>query len=228
MSPILCYGIPLGSSVGLIAAFEWLGAPYRLTRVDMLDEMRAPAYAAINPRHETPVLITPTGGALTETMAIAAWLEARDDARHISFAPLSRDADRMKQLMGFVNSSFTGSFAPLWAALEMAPPDPELQAGLRRHGARGVEKRHDQLESMIGDTPFLVGERPCLADALLMGVARWLDFHGVAPGSRWPKLAAWRARIEADPAVRFALDVENGVATSGGACLGHVPLAEVL
>ena len=49
MEPILVYGFPLGSSMGLVAALEWLGQPYRLSRVDMLGEMReADAYARLN------------------------------------------------------------------------------------------------------------------------------------------------------------------------------------
>ncbi|WYX50925.1 hypothetical protein WJ977_30375 [Achromobacter xylosoxidans] len=36
--PILAAGFPLGSSAGLVTAFEWLGQPYRITRVDMLGE----------------------------------------------------------------------------------------------------------------------------------------------------------------------------------------------
>jgi glutathione S-transferase len=105
MEPILVYGFPAGSSMGLVAALEWLGKPYRLCRVDMLDDMRDPSYARINARHETPVLITDARRALTETMAIAAWIEARDSERRISFAPLSPEADRMHQLMAFVNPS---------------------------------------------------------------------------------------------------------------------------
>jgi glutathione S-transferase len=79
------YGFPAGSSMGLVAALEWLGKPYRLCRVDMLGEMRDPRYARINARHETPALITDAGRVLTETMAIAGWLEARDGGRRISF-----------------------------------------------------------------------------------------------------------------------------------------------
>ena len=74
MEPILLYGFPAGSSMGLVAAFEILGQPYRLCRVDMLNEMKNDAYARINGRQETPVLITEDGRSLTETMAIAAWL----------------------------------------------------------------------------------------------------------------------------------------------------------
>ena len=84
MEPILLYGFPAGSSMGLVAAFEWLGRPYQLCRVDMLGEMREPAYQRLNPRVETPALITERGDVLTENLAIAAWLEARDSERRIS------------------------------------------------------------------------------------------------------------------------------------------------
>jgi glutathione S-transferase len=92
-----------------------------------------------------------------------------------------------------------------------------------------VIERHDRLEAMIGDQPFLIGERPTLADGLLVGVARWLDFHQVADPARWPKLSALRRRIEADPAVIHATALERGDIGSGtGACVGHFPLADVI
>lgn len=229
MEPILVYGHPAGSSMGLIAAFEWLGQPYQLCRVDMLGEMREPDYARINPRHETPALITPEGRPITETMAIAAWLAARDKDHRISHAPESAEADRMWQLLGFINTGFTGSFSPLWAALEMEPPNPELQQHLRAWGSGNVIERHDKLEAMIGDRAFLTGDTPSLADAVLIGIARWLDFHAVADAGRWPKLAALRRRLEADPAVIFALAIENGETPAGsGALKGHVALGEVI
>jgi len=229
MEPILVYGYPSGTSMGLVAALEWLGQPYKLCRVDMLGEMREPSYTRINPRVETPVLITDQGRPLTETMAIAAYLEARDAQRRISFEPLSPEADRMHQFMGFLNTGFTGAFWPLWAALELPEPDPEFEAALRRFGRKAVAERHDKLEAMIGDGNWLVGGKHTLADGLLAGVARWLEFHEVAELSRWPKLQALRQRVEADPAVVFATALENGQTPAGsGAFKGHLPLAEVI
>jgi len=227
MEPILIYGFPLGSSMGLIAAFEWLGQPYQLCRVDMLGEMRLPSYARINPRHETPALITPDGRVVTETLAITAWLEARDRTHRLGFAPGSPEADRMHQLMAFVNTGFTAAFSPLWFAMEARDLDRELAASLRKLAAARVIDRHDRLEEMISAEPYLVGSRPSLADAVLIGVARWLEYHGVAESARWPKLAALRARLEADPAVRYALAIEAGERPTG-ACTGHVALAEVI
>jgi glutathione S-transferase len=229
MDPTLIYGYPAGSSMGLVAALEWMGRPYRLCRVDMLGEMRDAPYRRINPRVETPVLITDHGEALTETMAIAAWLEARDTERRISFDPLSIEADRMRQVMAFINTGFTGAFGPLWAAMEMQPPNPTMQSALEEWGREGVIERHDRLEEMIGDTRFLIADIPTLADGILVGVARWLDVHEVADKTRWPKLAALRMKIEADPAVIYATALENGETSVGnGTCRGHVEVKEVI
>ncbi|WP_307375198.1 glutathione S-transferase family protein [Peteryoungia aggregata] len=229
MEPILIYGFPAGSSMGLVAALEWLGKPCRLCRVDMFGEMREPAYKQLNRRVETPAFITDRGEKLTETLAIAAWLETRDLERRISFDPLSGKADRAHQLMAFINTGFTAAFSPLWAAMEMQPANPSMQSALTEWGREAVIERHDRLEEMIGDTPFLVGNHPMLADGILIGVARWLDFHRVADISRWPKLAALRSRIEADPAVIYAHALENGERSPGnGACLGHVTLSEII
>lgn len=229
MEPILIYGFPSGSSMGLVAALEWLGQPYRLCRVDMLGEMREPAYKRINPRVETPALVTDKGEALTENMAIAAWLEARDTGRRISFDPLTREADRMHQLMAFINTGFTAAFSPLWAAMEMTSPDPVMQSALRKWGGERVIERHDRIEDMIGDTRFLIADHPTLADAFLIGVARWLDIHKVADGGRWPKLGALRKRVEGDPAVVYASALEQGEVQPGnGSCMGQVRLADVI
>jgi glutathione S-transferase len=229
MEPILLYGHPAGTSMGLIAALEWLGQPYRLSRVDMLGEMREPSYARVNARHETPALITDDGRPITETMAIAAYLEARDTDRRISFEPRSAEADRMHQLMAYLNTGFTGAFSPLWAALEMEKPEPDYQEALRRFGREGVIERHDKLEAMLGDDPWLAGDRHTLADGLLAGVARWLEYHEVADIARWPKLQALRQRVESDPAVIYATAIEDGETPVGtGACNGQVPLAEVI
>lgn len=229
MEPILLCGHPLGSSMGLVAALEWLGQPYRLSRVKMPDDMLAPAYMALNGRQETPVLITDDRRVITETMAIALWIEARDVERRISFAPGSPEADRLHQVMAFLNTGFTAAFSPYWVALEMAEPDPVFQAALRRLGRRMVNDRHRKLENMIGDEPFLLGARPTLADAILAGVARWADFHQAIEPGDYPRLMALRARVEAEPAVRFAAALEAGESLRGsGALQGQVPLKQVL
>lgn len=228
MNPILVCGFPEGSSLGLVAALEWLGQPYRLARVDMINGMKNEAFARINGRQETPVLIRPDGSPLTETMAIAAWLEVRDTERRISFDPKSADADRMRQMIAVVNSGFTGAFSPLWSAMEMQKPDPNIQNVLRSHGRKSVLERHEKLEAMLDDRPYIAGDHPTLADGVFIGVARWAEFHEIDV-SAFKRIQALKRRLEADPAVVFAHAVEDGDQPRGsGACKGYVPMEEVL
>jgi len=231
--PIFTSGFPLGSSAGLVTALEWLGQPYRLTRVDMLGEMRTDAYERFNGRVETPALVTDKGDVLTETMAIALWLEGRDQERRISFAPGTFEADRMHQFIAFLNTGFTGAFFSMWVALESEDATEEYRETLRAFGREFVAKRHKQLEAMMGDSDYLIGDRPTLADAVFAGVARWVDFHeAIDPkdyARNYPRIHALRQRIEADPAFRFAVAIEDGEpGTGSGAMKGLVPLEDVL
>ena len=231
--PIFTAGFPLGSSAGLVTAFEWLGQPYRLTRVDMLGEMRTEAYRRLNGRVETPVLVSEEGRVLTETMAIALWLEGRDRERRISFAPGTYEADRMHQFIAFLNTGFTGAFFPLWVALEAEEVTEDYRHTLRAAGREFVGKRHTQLETMMGDSDYLLGDWPTLADAVFVGVARWVDFHeAIDPQDyerNYPRIHALRKRLEADPAFRFALAIEDGEPAAGnGSMKGLVPLEDVL
>lgn len=229
MTPILFAGHPLGSSLGLVVASEWLGQPYRIARVLMPDDMLSDAYARVNPRRETPVLIRENGQPLTETLAIAQWLAARDAGRRISFAAGSAESLRMHQLMAFINSSFTGAFSPLWTAMESPQATEADRQALQRYGRDGVARRHAQLEAMLGNGPYLAGDRPTLADALFIGVARWADFHAAVDPGAYPKVQALKQRLQDDPAVRFAQAIEDGAPAAGsGTMTGLVPLAEAL
>jgi glutathione S-transferase len=112
--------------------------------------------------------------------------------------------------MAYVNTGFTAAFTPHWLALEMDPPEPDLQATLRGWGRERTVERHDKLEEMIEDTPFLLGDKPILVSAVFIGMTRWPDFQAVADQSRWPKLAALHQRLEADPVVIYATALKSG------------------
>jgi glutathione S-transferase len=229
-TPILLTGYPLGSSLGLVAAFEWLGQPYRLARVEMPAEMTTEEYGRVNGRRETPVLIREDGSVLTETLAIARWIEHRDHARRVSFAPGSRESERMWQLMAFLNSGFTGAFTPYWVAMEAQGMPEDARAFLREQGRQAVVERHGKLEAMLDDSPYLMGDRPTLADAVFVGVARWAEFHGAIDPERYPRIRALRRRLEhTDPAVRVAPAGEGGAPLPAGhAMVRMIPLAEAL
>ncbi|SJZ58238.1 glutathione S-transferase [Enhydrobacter aerosaccus] len=229
MTPVLFVGHPLGSSTGLLAAFEWAGEPYRVVRVKMPDEMLTDGYRRLNARRETPVLIRETGEVLTQTLAIASWLEQRDRARRIGFEPGTARWYRAHELMAFINTNFTAAFASLWVALEVTTLTERQREVLRDYGLASVARRHQQLEEMMGDSPFLGGDAPMLPDAILAGVARWGEFHGAVAPDAYPKLRAWKERMANDRGFQTAVALEEGRPDHGSQSLkAMIPLDDVL
>ena len=107
---------------------------------------------------------------------------------------------------------------------ESVPPDP-----VSAYGAAKVAKAHADLERMLGDKDWLLGDRPTLADAYFAGIARWTKYHDVVDRRDYPGLQHLFEKLEADPAVRFAHAIERGdTAVSSGGFRGEVTLDVVL
>ena len=225
--PVLFYGVPEGCSFGSIVALEWSRLQYRLCRIDMPSQVSGEAYRLINPVGETPTLLTADGRLLSQSVAILHHIGALSRDPHLVPARGTPAFDRFNEVLAFLNTGFFESFSPLWFALEDDVPGSERTV-LERMARQNVRKAHDDLESMLGDAPWLTGENRSAADAYFMGIARWNDFHQVLDRRDYPRLQRLRERLEADPAVRFAHAIERGEAAQGTAgFLGHVPLDQI-
>jgi glutathione S-transferase len=228
MIQTLMYGIPSGCSFGSIVALEWLGEPYRLCRIEMPAIVTSDAYRTINPVGETPTLVTATGERISESMAILNHLGARGIGKGLSFAQGTAGFDRLNQMLAFLNTSFFSAFGPLWYALEHEAEGPDKDV-LRAYGAAQVAKAHANLEAMLGDKQWLLGERRTLADAYFIGIARWTKYHDVVDRRDYPGLQRLFEKLEADPAVRFAHAIERGeTAVSTGGFKGEISLDDAL
>nr|WP_255671789.1 glutathione binding-like protein [Corallococcus sp. AS-1-6] len=171
----------------------------------------------------------PSVSSNSATRLLTVDLGARGVGTGLSFAQGTEDFDRLNQMLAFLNTTFFGAFSPLWYALEHAElPEAEKQA-LRKLGARKVVSAHANLEALMRDTPWLLGDHRTLADAYFIGIARWTRYHDVLDRRDYPKLQGLFERLEADPGVRFAHAIEKGEAPQGnGAFQGHLRLAEAL
>jgi glutathione S-transferase len=227
-TPILFYGVPSGCSLGSIVALEWLGKPYRLSRIDMPEVVQSDSYRRINPVGETPSLLTEDGRIVSESMAILNHLGASASEKGLAFKQGTAGFDRLNQTLAYLNTSFFNSFSPLWYTLEH-DMKPEAKQALRAYGAANVAKVHEQLEKMLGKGPWLLGDRRTLADAYFIGIARWTNYHDVVDRMDYPGLQELFERLEDDPAVKFAHAIEHGEdARNSGAFLGHVSLEKAL
>lgn len=228
MSPILFYGVPSGCSFGSIVALEWLGQPYRLCRIEMPSVVTSEAFKRINPLALTPSLLTTEGRLISESIAIQSHLGARGLDTRLAFAQGTPDHDRWNQTMAFLNTDFFSAYYPLWYAFEHEL-EPEAKKALTALGRARVEKVHANLEAMLGDRPWLLGEHRTLVDAYFSGIARWNDFHGVVDRRAFPHVQQLFEKLQADPAVQFANAIEQQrPAVSAGGFQGEVGLDEAL
>lgn len=228
MSPILYYGVPSGCSFGSIVALEWSGQPYRLARVNMPEDMQTELFAAINPVRETPALTTARGDFLAESMAILNHIGALPGALDagISFKQGTPEFDELNHMLAFLNTTFFGSFSSLWWLLEHESDDDSKRV-LTEYGRIRVIRAHQELERMLGDKRWLLGQQRTLADAYFIGIARWTKYHSVVDRRDYPNLQRLFDQLEADPAVAFAHAIEQQrPAVSTGRFEGEVGIAE--
>ena len=228
MEPVLFYGVPHGCSFGSIVALEWLGQPYRLSRIDMLapqDER----YARINRKHQTPTLMLENGEALGESLAILSHIAARDLGQRLGYLQGSRAFDRLNSTLSFLHTEMHGAFSPAWAAFKLAEDAAKEKEILRSLAREQAAKAYAHLEHILADRPWLAGDVRTVADAYLVGVARWgEDLRLFDLKREYPRLHAYLQKLEADKAVIFAHAIEDEKpATSSGGFLGHVTLADL-
>ncbi|WP_420430627.1 glutathione S-transferase family protein [Kordiimonas sp.] len=226
MTPVLFYGVPEGCSFGSIVALEWLGKPYRLCRIEMMDGSVMNDFSSINTVAETPSYITEDGRIIHESAAILAHIGARSTGYSKGFVRGGRETDTLNEMLAFLNTSFFGAFSPLWHTLEHEMSETEKSV-LTAYGKTLVQKAHADLQRKLNGRQWLAGLNPTIADAYFMGLARWADFHSAASREDYPALNRLYERLEGDPAVKFAHAIEEGtdIAVSS-AFQGHISLEE--
>jgi glutathione S-transferase len=226
--PILFYGVPSGCSFGSIVALEWLGRPYQLCRIEMPEIVSSDAYRRINAVGETPTMRTAAGDFISESLAILHHIGAQDLDRGLTFAQGTPAFDRFNQVLAYLNTSLFDAYSPFWYAVEHDLDAPQKKA-LTDYGRAKVLKAHADLEAMLGDRPWLLGEQRTLADAYFIGIARWNEYHRVVDRQDYPNLQRLYDQLEADPAVVFAHAIERREAASGaGGFAGEIALEDVL
>lgn len=229
MKPILFYGVPEGCSFGSIVALEWSKRPYQLSRIQMPETVTSDAYRQINPIAETPTLLTETGDLISESMAILNHIGSGAIDQKIAYRQGTKEFDQLNQMLAFLNTTFFSAYGPLWYAFEHTTEGSREKDVLVAYGNGKVAKAHEELELLLGDKSWLLGDHPTLADAYFMGIARWSDFHKTARHADYPGLNRLYQKLEADPAVRFAHAIEHGEpATTTGGFAGHIDFSDAL
>lgn len=155
-------------------------------------------YTEINPKGYVPALQLEGGEVLTEGPAIVQFIAEQKPEKDLAPEYGSLDHYRLLEWLNFIASEVHKAFVPLfWGA-----PDEE-----KERAKKMVGKRFDFVEDNL-DSDYLLGDDFSVADAYLYTVYCWLEKQNI-PTDRWPKLEAFRKRMEQRPAVQKALREEE-------------------
>jgi glutathione S-transferase len=150
-------------------------------------------YNEINPKGYVPALVLDDGQTLTENVAILDWIADRC-ARLAPQGELAHS--RMLEMLAFISTEIHKQFGRTF----FPTSDAERDAAYER-----IDKRIAYIAERL-KTDYLLGPQMTVADAYFYVMLRWAAAKGRAlPGP----LPAYKARMEARPAVQLALQHEG-------------------
>jgi glutathione S-transferase len=185
-------------------ALELAGADWSPRFVDYFGgETRTPAYRAINAMGEVPVL-EHDGRRLSQSGVILDYVAEKTGRFGPAGDEERRDVLRWTLFDNHKLTSYTATYRFLRALAKDPNPDVMAEFRKRAEAAWGV------LDAHLADRSFVVGDRITTADISLSGYLFFDDEIGVDWKATHPSIAAWLARIRAQPRWRHPYDLMPG------------------
>ena len=168
---------------------DFLGLSYDWIEVDiMAGESRTPAFLALNPAGQVPVVVLDDGRALSQSNAILLHL-----AEASALIPADAyDRARMLEWMFWEQYSHEPYVAVArFQVTYQGKPVAELEPRLVERGQAALQR----LEDGLAASAYLVGKRLSLADVALVAYTRMAGDGGFELAD-YPRVVAWIARVE--------------------------------
>ncbi|QSX39962.1 glutathione S-transferase family protein [Shewanella cyperi] len=196
------YGTPRSRALRISWLLEELGIPWEFHYIDFArGDNRTESFLALNPCGKVPV-IRDGELVLTESAAIMMYLAEKYGAGQWLPDAGTAAAARHYQWLSYI---ITELEQPLWTMgkHKFALPEAQRVPAVRTTAVWEFDKAAAIAEDWLPDSPFLLGEQIQVADILLAHTLLWATvFEQDIP----PKLAAYRDRLSARPAMKKALD----------------------
>jgi glutathione S-transferase len=193
------------------ALLETAGADYEPVMVKLhKGEQNEPAYRAINPRGQVPVLVD-GDTTVTQILAIVTWLDAKfPEQQFLPKDPLARA--KVLEVLAWMNNTVHPTFTHVFMPFKFAG-SPEAQAELKAFNAKVYAGLLQEMEAMAKQAAdegraFLGGERFGPLDAYALTLLRWGGFAQIDPAG-YPTLWAHVQKVAQLPGVAKAMERER-------------------
>ena len=176
------------------------GLPHDSEAVDISAKKTASGsdYLAINPKGAVPALGI-GDEVLTENGAILQYIG--DKAGINALLPgEGMERYRVIEWLAYLGSDVHKSFGPLF--------NPAISDENRQAAKDMVGKKLDFLETSLDGKDYLTGPSMTVADPYLFAMLGWTGHLGIDL-SKWPRLVAYRKRLEERPSVQAVMKAEG-------------------
>ncbi len=191
---MLLYDSPVsGNCYKVRLLLAHLGIAFERREMDVVDRSnRKELLGELNPAHRVPTLVFDDGRPLAESDAIIFYL-----AEGTPYLPEDRyERAQVLQWLFFEQYQHEPNIAVVRFWVRWAPdPPPESEIEAKRQAGYVTL---DAMEIHLADREFFVAERFTIADIALYGYTH-VAHEGGFDMSRYPAIAAWIARVAAQP-----------------------------
>lgn len=198
------YSKPGACSTADHIALQWTGQPFSVEILDK-DTMKAPAYLAINPTGAVPAIVD-GDFVLTQNAAIMGYIADTYPEAGLAGDGSARQRAEAARWLAFVNSDVHPAFKPLFGPGNYIADDSQFDA-VKTAARKRVRAQFEVADRQLAGKQWIAGFRS-FADPYLYITLRWAQGVGIDL-SGLDHLAAFKARMEADPGVQAALKAEG-------------------
>ena len=199
------YYSPGACSLADHIVLEWIGKPYEAVRVTREDRYK-PEYLAINPAGAVPAL-EHDGWVLTQNAAILNYLADLHPEAGLGGDGSAKGRAEVNKWVAFANSDVHPAFHPIFGSTAYLE-DAALIDKSKDAARAKVRKLYERADEQLKSRDWIAGDTRSIADPYLYVTYRWARGTGVDL-SGLDHLAAFAARVEADPAVQKVLQAEG-------------------
>ena len=183
------------------AALRMAGVNYNLIDVPSKTEQRSEAFRAINPAGKIPVLITPEGQTIIESMAILLALDERNKQARLLPDYGTVDRATALQWLAFLSAStYPAALRFYYPHRHTTGTSSEEIAAVKAAGAKSLDADFAILCAAIKG-PFLLGDTMTITDVYLAMIADWHE-----PAMELPAIKTLKAAMLKNAAVKAAWD----------------------
>lgn len=200
------YVMPGACSLASHIALLWADIPFDLVILSH-EDLAGRSFRDLNPKGAVPTLMLNDGTVITESLSILMYIADVSPAAALGVHEgdvlgRARLNECLAELVSDVHKAWAPFFVPGRFTLA-----PEGEADVRLAAFDQLDVQYARLDAVMAGRHWRVLGRRTVADAYLYVMCSWKDMTPT-PLAAFPHLAAFKARLDADPAVMRALSEE--------------------